>query len=114
MPTYVYVCDSCQEQFEKFQSFQEAPLKNCPQCQQETVRRVFQPVGIVFKGSGWYLTDSRSQHSTSDGSEGGNGKASKESKENKENKETTESKDTSQTSETTGSLKESHSSDSVS
>lgn len=64
MPTYVYVCDTCQDQFEKFQSFRESPLKTCPKCQRDTVRRVFQPVGIVFKGSGWYITDSRSQKSS--------------------------------------------------
>lgn len=58
MPTYVYACDSCSAQFEQFQSFKDEPLRTCPACA-GTVRRVFQPVGIVFKGSGWYITDSR-------------------------------------------------------
>ncbi|NJN65651.1 MAG: zinc ribbon domain-containing protein [Chloroflexaceae bacterium] len=59
MPTYVYTCDTCGVQFEQFQSFKDAPLQDCPQCTSSTVRRVFQPVGVVFKGSGWYITDSR-------------------------------------------------------
>lgn len=64
MPTYVYACDSCGAQFEQFQSFKDAPLRTCPACSGE-VRRVFQPVGIVFKGSGWYITDSRKSSSGS-------------------------------------------------
>ena len=58
MPTYVYACDSCGAQFEQFQSFKDEPVRTCPSCA-GAVRRVFQPVGIVFKGSGWYITDSR-------------------------------------------------------
>ena len=58
MPTYVYACDSCGAQFEQFQSFKDEPLRTCPSCA-SALRRVFQPVGIVFKGSGWYITDSR-------------------------------------------------------
>lgn len=62
MPTYVYKCDSCGAQFEQFQSFKDEPLRTCPSCA-GSVRRVFQPVGIVFKGSGWYVTDSRKSSS---------------------------------------------------
>ncbi len=66
MPTYVYACDTCGKQFEQFQSFKDAPLDTCP-CGEHSnaVRRVFQPVGIVFKGSGWYVTDSRNSSSSS-------------------------------------------------
>lgn len=64
MPTYVYACDSCGAQFEQFQSFRDEPLRTCPSCA-GAVRRVFQPVGIVFKGSGWYITDSRKSSSAS-------------------------------------------------
>jgi putative FmdB family regulatory protein len=64
MPTYVYTCDSCGTHFEKFQSFKDEPLRACPYCQQEKVRRVFQPVGIVFKGAGWYINDNRSSNAT--------------------------------------------------
>ena len=59
MPTYVYACDSCGKQFEKFQSFKDDPLTVCICGTEGKVRRVIQPAGIVFKGSGWYLTDSR-------------------------------------------------------
>jgi putative FmdB family regulatory protein len=59
MPTYVYACDACGAQFEQFQRFADEPLKVCPRCHESGVRRVFQPVGVVFKGSGWYITDSR-------------------------------------------------------
>ncbi|MEN9935739.1 MAG: hypothetical protein RLZZ387_2318 [Chloroflexota bacterium] len=70
MPTYVYACDSCGAQFEKFQSFKDEPERTCPRCSKD-VRRVFQPVGIVFKGSGWYITDSRKSESASVSSDGG-------------------------------------------
>lgn len=59
MPTYVYGCDTCGHRFEKFQKFQDAALTECPECGAK-IRRIFQPAGIVFKGSGWYYTDSRS------------------------------------------------------
>ena len=66
MPTYVYACDTCGAQFEQFQSFKDEPLRTCRSCA-STVRRVFQPVGIVFKGSGWYITDSRKSGSATIG-----------------------------------------------
>lgn len=58
MPTYAYRCTACSQEFEIFQKFTDAPLTGCPECG-EAVRKVFQPVGIVFKGSGWYINDSR-------------------------------------------------------
>lgn len=64
MPTYVYACDTCGKQFEQFQSFKDEPLNVCPCGQSGNVRRVFQPAGIVFKGSGWYVNDSRGSSST--------------------------------------------------
>jgi putative FmdB family regulatory protein len=66
MPTYHYRCKSCAHEFDQFQKFAEEPLKFCPECGQD-VRRVIQPVGVVFKGSGWYITDSRSKGSDSNG-----------------------------------------------
>jgi putative regulatory protein, FmdB family len=69
MPTYVYACDACGAQFEQFQSFKDEPLRVCRCGQEGSVRRVFQPVGIVFKGSGWYITDSRKSDSASIGSD---------------------------------------------
>lgn len=59
MPTYVYACKNCGHQFEQYQSFSDDALTLCPQCEQETLRKVFNSVGIVFKGSGFYRTDSQ-------------------------------------------------------
>jgi putative FmdB family regulatory protein len=73
MPTYVYACNACGKQFEQVQSFKDAPLRVCPCSQEGTVRRVFQPVGIVFKGSGWYITDSRKSDTASVSASGSNG-----------------------------------------
>ena len=59
MPTYEYRCNSCGEHLEAVQSFSDKPLTKCPNCGGE-LRKVFSPVGIVFKGSGFYKTDNRS------------------------------------------------------
>ncbi|HEX7351227.1 FmdB family zinc ribbon protein [Brachybacterium sp.] len=58
MPTYVYACKNCGHRFEQYQSFTEDSLLACPECAQDTLRKVFDSVGIVFKGSGFYSTDS--------------------------------------------------------
>ena len=58
MPTYHYRCSECGHAFGFFQKFAEDPLTECPECG-GPIRRIPQPVGIVFKGSGWYVTDSR-------------------------------------------------------
>lgn len=58
MPTYEYRCDSCAKNFDVVQSFHDEPLTACPTCG-EPVKKVFGSVGIVFKGSGFYKTDSR-------------------------------------------------------
>lgn len=58
MPTYQYACTSCDHRFEAVQSFSDASLTECPACT-GTLRKVFSSVGIVFKGSGFYRTDSR-------------------------------------------------------
>lgn len=68
MPTYTYTCDSCGHTFETVQRFADDPLTECPECGSR-IRRVIQPVGVVFKGSGWYITDSRPKPS-GDGIEG--------------------------------------------
>ena len=68
MPTYTYQCDSCGHGFEAVQRFSEDPLTECPECG-SPIRRVIQPVGVVFKGSGWYINDSRPK-SSGDGSDG--------------------------------------------
>jgi putative FmdB family regulatory protein len=58
VPTYQYACTECGEQLEKVQKFSDDPLTVCPNCSGR-LRKVFSPVGIVFKGSGFYRTDSR-------------------------------------------------------
>ncbi len=58
MPIYQYRCESCGVTFERVQSFSEQPLQRCPECEGK-VHRVIQPVGIIFKGSGFYVTDNR-------------------------------------------------------
>jgi len=60
MPVYTYHCDSCGIQFERTQKFSDAPLSRCPECNRKSLRKVYTPVGIVFKGSGFYATDHRS------------------------------------------------------
>jgi putative FmdB family regulatory protein len=64
LPTYTYTCISCNDLIERRQSFSDPPLTTCEQCG-GSLRKVFHPVGIVFKGSGWYVTDSRSSSSSS-------------------------------------------------
>lgn len=59
MPTYAYTCTACGHAFDVHQSFDDAALTVCPQCEGR-LRKVFSPVGVVFKGSGFYRTDARS------------------------------------------------------
>jgi putative FmdB family regulatory protein len=62
MPTYEYHCDACDHNFDEFQSMSEAPLKKCPQCKKSRLRRVFGTgAAILFRGSGFYETDYRSE-----------------------------------------------------
>ncbi len=59
MPTYQYACTDCDHAFEQVQSFTEDSLTTCPQCEGR-LRKIFNAVGVVFKGSGFYRTDNRS------------------------------------------------------
>src|SRR5690349_13841201 len=96
MPTYSYRCTTCGHQFDQFQRFSDDPLTACPECH-GLVKRVLHPVGVVFKGSGWYITDSRKP---SPGENGGSDKAEKsEAKDGKELK-TADSSKKSETAET--------------
>ena len=81
MPTYEYQCDGCGHRFDELQSFKDEPLKVCPKCHQESLRRLFGTgAAILFKGSSFYETDYRSdsykkaakaeQESTKNGSSG--------------------------------------------
>ena len=60
MPVYTYRCENCGVRFERFQGFDEPVLTRCPECNKKALRKVYTPVGIVFKGSGFYATDHRS------------------------------------------------------
>lgn len=89
MPTYEYVCTECEHRFEKRQSFSDKALRTCPSCGKKALRKVLFPTGVVFKGSGFYVTDSKSQAKSSTSSSGdsspsssdksGDGSTSKES-----------------------------------
>jgi putative FmdB family regulatory protein len=73
MPTYDYECTKCGHTFDTFQSMSEAPLKKCPECGQNRLKRLIGGgLGVIFKGSGFYVTDSR-------GSSSKNGKKSADS-----------------------------------
>ncbi|MFG1954112.1 FmdB family zinc ribbon protein [Micromonospora sp. NPDC048830] len=73
VPTYQYACTACGHQLEAVQSFSDEPLTECPACEGQ-LRKLFNSVGIVFKGSGFYRTDSRSG---SDTAKNGSGKPAK-------------------------------------
>ncbi|GIH12554.1 FmdB family zinc ribbon protein [Rugosimonospora africana] len=75
MPTYQYACTECGHQLEAVQSFSDAPLTECPVCQGK-LRKVFSSVGVVFKGSGFYRTDSRDNASGSTAAKNGSSKDS--------------------------------------
>jgi len=57
MPVYTYLCGNCGAQFERKQSFDDPLLRKCPECGEQTLRKLFTPVGIHFKGPGFYSTD---------------------------------------------------------
>ena len=109
MPTYEYACTNPEgkHQFERVQSFSDAPVTECPECG-APVRKVYGSVGVVFKGSGFYRTDSRKSASASDGaSTSKDSSPSKESSAPKESsssmsKESSSSSTTSSTPSTSG------------
>ena len=70
MPTYQYRCRACANELEAFQKFTDDPLTDCPECG-GALRKLFSPVGIVFKGSGFYNTDQRGGGSCTEATSGG-------------------------------------------
>jgi len=81
MPTYDYVCSKCNYEFELFQPISEKPKRSCPKCKGKVKRLIGGGAGLLFKGSGFYLTDYRSEGYTKrakEESSGGAGGASKE------------------------------------
>jgi putative FmdB family regulatory protein len=90
MPTYDYLCDGCGHKFELFQSISDPVQRKCPQCKKTKLRRLFGTgAAIMFKGSGFYQTDYRSESYKKGASAetGGDGKASKESKDTSSTKQ---------------------------
>src|SRR5437870_9688887 len=89
MPTYEYKCDACGAEFERFQSITAEPIKRCPECDKAKVRRLISTgAGLIFKGSGFYITDYRDKSYTDKAkadSDGGESKSEStaESKESK-------------------------------
>jgi putative FmdB family regulatory protein len=80
MPIYEYACDTCGARFERKQKFSDEPVRECPECG-AVVRRVLYPAGIIFKGSGFYVTDNRGSNSATVGSSSSNGEESSSSSE---------------------------------
>ena len=76
MPTYTYHCENCDHEFDQYQSFSDAALKTCPVCKEKALYKVYKPAQVVFKGSGYYVTDSHSRSSTLDSGSNGSGESS--------------------------------------
>ena len=90
MPVYTYRCESCGVQFERHQSFNDAPLKTCPECRKKSLRKVITPTKIIFKGSGFYATDHKSP--SGDKSSSGDSKHESKSEKSEKTEKKTESK----------------------
>ena len=105
MPLYMYRCRSCNHEFETRQSFSDVPLVTCPNCDEDQLRRVINKVGIVFKGSGFYVTDNKGNNpaavstsgSDSNDSGGSEGKSESKSETKSESKSETKSESKSTT-----------------
>jgi putative FmdB family regulatory protein len=104
MPVYTYRCDACGTQFEKHQSFQDAPLKTCPNCRKKKLRKVITSTKIIFKGSGFYANDHKS---SSGGKSSAEAKSDESKSEAKEESKVTETKSETKSSEAKSSEKKS-------
>ncbi len=88
MPIYTYRCENCGIQFEREQSYSDEPLKICPECRKKSLKKVISPVGVIFKGSGFYATD----HKSPSGSAPSSAPSKKEEKKPEAKAESKESK----------------------
>ena len=104
MPTYQYACTNPEgkHEFELVQSFTDAPVTECPECG-AAVRKVYGSVGVVFKGSGFYRTDSRKAASASESSSSNGSPSAKESSSSSTSSSSSSSKDSSSSSSTASS-----------
>ena len=83
MPTYDYICNDCEKMYEYFQSMSDATIKECPECKKNSLRRVISGgTGLIFKGSGYYLTDYKNKKTQSSKDK----KSNKKKKDNKSKK----------------------------
>jgi putative FmdB family regulatory protein len=85
VPTYSYACTACEHHFDTVQTFTDASLTDCPECSGR-LRKLFSSVGIVFKGSGFYRTDSRTSRSDKPGSNDKNDKSESGAKDKSDSK----------------------------
>jgi putative FmdB family regulatory protein len=84
MPTYEYVCPKCGHEFEQFQQMSDPPLRRCPQCKKLGVKRlVGKGAGLIFKGTGFYITDYKKTAAPKESGEGGSSGSSDKSGEGK-------------------------------
>lgn len=95
MPIYTYRCTNCGVQFDQHQKFSDPPLTRCPECSKKTLHKVYQPVGIVFKGSGFYATDNRSPSGASRASSGSKSSETESSSKSEDSKSETKKTSTS-------------------
>ena len=87
MPTYDYICNECKKTFEYFQSMSANPITDCPECKKNSLRRIISGgTGLIFKGSGYYLTDYKNKK-TKKSSDKKDNKIKKKDKSNKQKKE---------------------------
>ncbi|RME45052.1 MAG: zinc ribbon domain-containing protein [Chloroflexi bacterium] len=77
MPLYAYECEACHFEFERQQSFADDPIRICPNCGEPSARRLIMPVGVIFKGPGFYVTDNRRTSNNDKKSDSGRSPASK-------------------------------------
>lgn len=80
MPTYGYKCETCGHELEAFQKMSDAPLRTCPSCGKDALRRQFYPAGVLFKGSGFYKTDYAAKKTSETGSNGSSEKGASDPK----------------------------------
>jgi putative FmdB family regulatory protein len=91
VPTYSYACTACEHHFDTVQKFTDASLTDCPECSGR-LRKLFSSVGIVFKGSGFYRTDSRTSSSDKPGSNGKPESSTKDKSNSKQSESSSDSK----------------------
>ena len=102
MPTYQYACTVCDHRFEQVQAFTDPSLTVCPECSGK-LRKLYSSVGVVFKGSGFYRTDSRSTSSSAANSSNSDGGSSKSSESSSDSSSSTKSESTTKSTSSTSS-----------